>query len=446
MIRTRHVALAFALSAVATPIIAVQPASAAPALTSSVEDTLYTGSSPVFTFDADEDEDITGAYALVLYKGETRIATLATGTDVTALTTYKWTIPTGVKKLVDTDLTLQVVSTATTPAFPAVATEAFAITPSTIGAVALVDLPADDEDLPVNVTTAAAGSTHTVTWDRLGATGSKVKIDLVQTISGKDKRIPLVKETTNDEAEDITIPAAAVANATTRIEVTPSNKAATFGESADFAVTAIAAGTVKVVAANGDADDSAIDAAKNGDTITITWTNAAPVQLDLYLADATKPAAKIAKSATDGILEYTIPAKLAAGDYTVKATVVGVKPAVSADSDTIAVAQPTFTATDVSGSVTQGETVTLAWESNGSAVESTSSVSILLVAGEKATKIDAKAVTLNGDGTIEWVVPAKQAAGTSYKIRVLNNNLKQADDTYDDSAAFTITANTTVVS
>jgi hypothetical protein len=203
---------------------------------------------------------------------------------------------------------------------------------------------------------------------------------------------------------------------------------------------------VKVVASGDDAGDSAVSAAKNGDKLNITWTGGATVQLDLYLDDATKPAAKIAKAAEGGEYEFEIPAKLAAGTYSVKATVVGVKPAVSGDSDDIAVVQPTVTATAVTGPWTQGETVTIAWTSNGAAA-SNGSVTVALVNGEKVTKIDSKAVTTNGAGSIEWVVPAKQAAASTYKIRIINNNVKQADGTFDDTdATFTIAANSTVVS
>jgi hypothetical protein len=444
MVRTRYVALAFAVTAATAPLIVASPVSAAPSELTFSGSTLYTGTSPVITFD-DQNEEA-GAFTLDLFKGETKVATITSGDDVSALSTFKWTIPTGVKKLVDSGLTLHLSSTDEEPAFETVESAEFAIATSTIGSIQLQDPGEEEDDDPVVVTSAAAGSTHTLVWEKLGATGSKVKVDLVQKINGKDKKIPLLKETANDGSEPVTIPTSAVANTTTRIEITPSNKAATPGKSEDFEVTGVSAPTVKVVAAGDEAGDSALTTAKNGDTVNVTWTGSAPVQLDLYAEGATKPAAKITKSAKDGSFEYVIPAKLAAGKYTVKATVVGVKPAVTADSGEITIAQPTYTVGELAGPWTQGETVTISWTSDGSSAGSTSSVTVALVNGTKVTKIDAKGVTENGAGSVEWVVPAKQAPGTTYKVRVINNNVKQAEGTFADSADLTIQANSTKLS
>jgi hypothetical protein len=450
MIRTRYVAAAAAIAVAGSSLALAAPASAAPStLTFSGGSTLYTGANSTLTVDLDNTE--TGAYTLDLMKGEVKVATVATGTDVAGLATVKWTIPASTK-LVSTGLNLELKSTATTPAWTAIESSSFAIAQSTITGIQLqtpAEEPEDPEEEPGDptpVTTAAAGSTHQLAWTKAGATGAKVKVDLVQKIDGKDKRIPLLKETANDGLEDVTIPAAAVANTTTRIEITPSNKSAIFGKSADFAITGVSGGAVKAVALGDDAGDTALTTIRNGDKVTIAYTATAAVQLDLYLEDTTKPAAKIVKSDTGGSYDFEIPAKLAAGNYFVRATVVGVKPAVTVDSAEFAVAQPAYTVVDPTGPFNQGETVTVTWTSNGRADSSTGPVTVSLVAGDKVTKIDTKAVTTNGAGSLEFVIPAKQAAGTTYKVRVSNNNVKEADGTYDDSATFTIAANSTVVS
>ena len=445
MLRTRHVAIAIALAAVTAPLMTAQSASAT-ASTLTIGSALYTGATPTITW-TDENTE-TGAYKLELYKSLVKVATIATGSDVTALSTLKWTIPTGAATLVTTGLTLKLSSTATTPAFTAVDSTSFAIAASQIDAVTFVTAAVDPND-DVAVTSVAAGtSTKSVRWSKLGATGAKVNIDLVQKIDGKDKRIPLVKETANDGLEMVTIPLTAVANTTTRIEVTPSNKTALLDKTSDFAV--VAPGAPDVLAFRADEGGSFLTAAKIGDTVAIVWTGNAPVLIDLWLAGATKATMNVSKAATanadgDNVLLYKLPAKLVAGNYTIKASIAGLKGAAIGTSNTIAIAHPVITTTDVTGPVTAGQSIVVDWTTTGSTYGSEIPVTVSLVAGDKATALDAKAVTVDGVGALEVLIPAKTAAGTTYKIRVSNNNLKVADGTYDDTTAFTIALNGTVV-
>ena len=56
--------------------------------------TLYTGSQTTITI-APHDE--TGSYVVDLYRSTTRIARVATGPDISAVTSVKWVIPTTMK-------------------------------------------------------------------------------------------------------------------------------------------------------------------------------------------------------------------------------------------------------------------------------------------------------------------------------------------------------------
>ncbi len=418
MIRTRHVAGTVALALLSLPFMGVSPASAA-AGEVSVTGPLYTGNTETITF---VDGDETGAYAVELWQ-TAKVATLATGTDITALgTSMKWTIPTGLTALVGTGFKVKVVP-GTGATFTAIETSTFAISSSAVDTVAITGSP----------TTWSAGVAKTITWDRKGQTGGKVDIAIV---SSAGKVTVIEKASANDETESIVLPLKTALATGYKVRVTPSNKAATLGESSAVEVTAATAPTVAV-------DDST---PTRGQLIEVTPTSVSgPVQLDLVLTSApTKSVAKIAKAAASGdVVEFVIPAKLAAGDYKVLATVVGSKPATTGLSSSLTVATlPAITldgdtATALADGVTTGQTLTIDWTTDVDGL-----MIVSLFAADKETKLDSKALTVAGAGTYEWVASTKLVAGATYKIQVAY----AADPTVKvQSSAFTVTVNPTTL-
>ncbi len=417
MIRTRHIAGTVVVALVALPLYGISPASAA-AGTAAVTGPLYTGNTETVTF---VDGDETGAYKIELWK-TAKVADLGSGSDITALgTTFNWTIPTGVAALVDTGFKIKVVP-GTGATFDAIETSAFAIQSSAVDTVAITGSP----------TTWAVGSAKTITWDNKGQTGDEVDISVV---SPAGKATVIAKGLDNDESESIVLPLKTAAATGYKIRVTPSNKAAAAGDSA--AVEAVAAAAPSV------AFDDATPT--RGQTIEITVTSTSgPVKLDLVKKGTTKSLAVISKSAAGGdVVEYKVSSKIAADTYSVIATVIGTKPVVSSTSgDVVVSAYPAIalggsTATALSGGLVAGQTLVIGWTSDADG-----SVSVGLVKGDKETKLDAKEVTVGGAGSFAFVVPAKQAAGTDYKIRITSNDDKTI---LVNSSTFTISANPTVL-
>ena len=407
MIRTRHVAGTVAVALLSLPFMGVSPASAA-AGTAAVTGPLYTGNTETITF---VDGDETGAYAVELWQ-TAKVATISSGSDITALgTSLKWTIPTGATALVGTGFKVKVVP-GTGATFTAIESSTFAISQSAVDTVAITGSP----------TTWSAGVEKTITWDRKGQTGDKVDISIV---SSAGKATVIEKGVDNDESEAIVLPLK-----------TAANKAAATGDSAAVEVTAATAPTVAV-------DDST---PTRGQLIEITPTSTSgPVQLDLVLTSApTKSVAKIAKAAPSGeVVEFVIPAKLAAGDYKVLATVVGAKPAVTGLSSSLTVSTlpaitiDTDTANALAAGVTTGQSVTIEWASDVDGL-----VIVSVFAGTKETKLDSKEVTAGGTGSYTWVASSKLAAGADYKIQVAY----VADPTVKvQSSAFTVVVNPTTL-
>jgi hypothetical protein len=417
MIRTRYVAAGVAVSLLSLPFIGASPASAAAGQVA-VTGPLQTGDTEVIDF---TDGDETGAYTVELWQ-TTKVATISSGSDITALADLNWTIPTGVTAYVGAGFTIKV-APGTGATFTAFESSSFAIEASNVNTVA------------GQGTTWATGVAKTITWDNTGATGDLVDISIVDS-AGKAKAI--VKKTANDETESVTLPLSTVAATGYKVKVTPSNKAATAGESAAVEVTATAAPSVAVT------DDTIT----RGDELEVTPTSTSGnVKLDLVLASApTKSVAVLSKSAASGDpVAIAWPAKLAAGTYKVVATVLGSKPVVTASSADITVAAfpaitiATGTADALAAKVTQGQTVTVAWTS--AATEDPGYVVSYVIDG-KETKINAKATSTAGDGSVSWLTSSKVGAGTTYTIKVAY----AADPTVSvSSSAFHVVANTTTL-
>lgn len=439
MIKTRHVAGTLAVAMLSLPFIGASPANAAAGTISTITGPLQTGDTENIAFTAGDE---TGQpYAVELWQGSTQIATLKTGTDVDAIqgTTFKWTIPTGIESLVGTGFSIKLVSTADATPFTAISSGTFAIEASSVNTLVL------------DTTTPAAGGDVLVKWTNTGKTGDRVDIALVQTVNGKDKVTALKKGVSNTTANSatngvsVTIPAKTVAGAY-KIRVTPSNKAAKAGDSS--AVT-VGAPTIGAVALTSDGTTAVTDAALGATIVVVPTSVNGPVKLELVNA-AGKVVATIAKEAASADeVDFVIPAKLEEGTYKVKATLLSLKTVTLLSGGLTVSGWPFIDVADISGPVTQGQTVTVQWETEDSvpaavAVDAVNTITLIDQATLKETKLDSKELTEAGNGVYEWVVAQKLTPG-SYKIRVSNNALKAGDGFKDETAAFTVAANTTVL-
>jgi hypothetical protein len=288
--------------------------------------------------------------------------------------------------------------------------------------------------------TAEPGEVVTVEWTVTDDAELPVNISLVPT---EGKAIPLGKKVVASGNDiDVAIPATTPAG-TYSLTVATLDKfgaePAPLSASESFTITA----PVLTVTAGATV--------KNGQELTIEWAYAddsqLPVKLELFAGAATKATAVIAKKAPTadpgaGSYTWVVPAKIAAAaDYTVRATVVGIKTTpVTDDSDAVAVTAPSLAVdeSNLSGGLTQGQTVDIEWTSDAGVSQS---VSVVLVKGTSVVaKLATKEVTSNGAGVLSWTVPSTLAAGTDYVIRVTDNGLKTLTD---DSATFTVSANET---
>ncbi len=400
------------------------------ALTGVAEDDVwYLGTTYQLTYAPAETPAESGAWALVVRNGETKVATIASGADLVtdADQTFTWTIPSSAKALVsaDAEYTVSLESTATTGGFTAISdADTFKINAPAIDTVAGAEV---EEDAGI-----AQGGGLKVTWDNKGITAPTVDIGLVDG-TGK-KKVVLAKATANDESETVTIPIKTAAGEWS-VTVTPSLKFVTAGTSAsEITVAAFAKPGVVV-------DEESV---VRGGSISVTVaaaSKASPVDVALKNS-AGKVVATIAKKLTDpDEFTYALSAKLPAGeDYTVEASLTGVKDSAGtpASLDITAPNVPTATVTTmVEDTANQGEFIKVD-------VTSPSELnSIALVdSNGKATKLLSKVPA----GTYWLEIPLKAKVGTGYVISVTNDTLKKGDTGLTgESDAFAIVANTTTL-
>ncbi|MEZ5219209.1 MAG: Ser-Thr-rich GPI-anchored membrane family protein [Ilumatobacteraceae bacterium] len=304
-----------------------------------VEGTQQLGDTETVHFEKDV-SGLTGAYAIKVFSSDdTEIGTLATGADASAIADTAWTIPVKSKTLVaDGTYYLSVVSTETTEAFTAFNSNEFTLAVPTTTHVMAPD-------------TWGAGATETVTWSNIGPNGSRVDILLVQGTKAKK----IAKGLPNTGSAEVEMPIKAAAGVDYAIRVVGSTKGTGYADSAAVEITEPSGFSVSV-------DD---DTLYRGQTtiVSVETDDTMPVDVNLVDTSTGKAVAKIAKKATTGDYELTVPVKKieldAAGRYEIQ-----VVPSKMKKMDAVAVpvtieAVPTFTVSaDSDGAnVEQGQTV-----------------------------------------------------------------------------------------
>ncbi len=201
------VALACAL--LATPLAGVTPAHAVDtfAVTAPAENAVwYTGETKTITWTVASE---TGAYTLELWGASARIATIGSGTDITA-GTHRWTIPRTIETLIAEDVTVKLVPAAGS----AVSSASFDLRRSVVHGVYSCPTQFIHQhshvfclDGGVPIRRLEAGLSQFVLWTRSGDLGGPVKVELIRTIDGKTTATVVAKSLYDDGVETLIIPA-----------------------------------------------------------------------------------------------------------------------------------------------------------------------------------------------------------------------------------------------
>ncbi len=249
----------------------------------------------------------------------------------------------------------------------------------------------------------AQGSIQTVTWRGTVTTGS-VRIWLYQ---GAVFKAVVINSTLNDGAFDWTVPATLAPGSYT-LRLTWLTNVAVFAVSAPFNVVATA-GPLTVTQPIAGAT------LEQGTVQHVVWSGipaTGNVTIKLYRGAAFL-ATLTGLTPNDGAYDWTVPATLAHGTYSLRVTWLS-NTAIFGTSAGFTVASPTLTVTlpDGVAPLQQGVAQQVAW----SGMPAAGNVAVRLYQGSvfKATVIS----STPNDGSFDWIVPATLAPG-SYTLRVV---------------------------
>ena len=270
------------------------------------------------------------------------------------------------------------------------------------------------------------GTTQTIKWNSTGSPGTYVKIELLK--PGKLNQL-IVSATLNDGSHPWLIPAAQLPGTDYKIKITSTTNAA-YNDTSDNYFT-IPAPSFKVISPNGS--ESWI----RGTTQTIRWNSSESpgTYVKIELLKPGKPNQLIVSATlNDGSHPWFIPAAQIPGtDYKVKvtSTINASNYDISDNSFTIPV--PSFKIVFPNGGENwiRGTTQTIRWNSTESPG---TYVKIELLKPGKPNQLIISA-TLN-DGSHPWLIPAAQAPGTDYKVKITSTINASNNDTSDNN--FTI--------
>ena len=278
------------------------------------------------------------------------------------------------------------------------------------------------------------GTTHIINWTSTGSPGAYVKIELLK---GGVWKSNIISSTPNDGSHPWPILATQAPGSDYKVKITSTTNAAYSGISEDNFT--IPVPTITVLSPNGT------DIWTRGTTKTIKWnsTGSPGAYVRIELLKPGKPNQLIISSTpNDGLHPWLIPpAQTQGSDYKVKIT----STANAAYNDTsdgnFTIPVPSFTVVSPGGGEnwTRGAIQTIKWNSTESPG---TYVKIELLKPGKPNQLIISS-TLN-DGSHPWLIPAVQAPGTDYKVKITSTINASNNDTSDNNFTIPIPSFTVV--
>ncbi|KPQ43809.1 MAG: Ser-Thr-rich glycosyl-phosphatidyl-inositol-anchored membrane family protein, partial [Candidatus Methanoperedens nitroreducens] len=270
------------------------------------------------------------------------------------------------------------------------------------------------------------GTTQMIKWNSTGSPGTYVKIELLK--AGVLNRV-IISSTLNDGSHPWLIPVTQAWGTDYKIRITSTTNPV-YSDTSDNNFT-IPAPSFSVVSPNGG------EKWIRGTTQTIKWNSTESpgsyIKIELLKAGVLNRVI-ISSTLNDGSHPWLIPATQIPGvDYKVKITsTINASNSDTSDNNFI-IPAPSITVASPNGGENwrRGTTQTIKWSSSGSPG---SYVKIELLKAGVLNRVIISS-TLN-DGSHPWLIPATQAWGTDYKIRITSTTNPLYSDTSDNS--FTI--------
>jgi len=267
------------------------------------------------------------------------------------------------------------------------------------------------------------GGTYTIAWTSSGDVGTTVRIELEK---GGVPASVITSSTDNDGAFDWTIPTDLTPGGDYRVRVTDEVTSTTDASDGDFSITA-AAQPLRITSPNGGESWQA----GTGHTITWTGDSCADVRLELWRGGAFDSTI-VSSTPNDGSYAWEIPAgQPAASDYRVRVVCTS-DPSNFDESDgdfaITAAGGPTITVTSPNGgeSWVRGYPYAITWTSSGGVG---ATVDIALYKGGVFDSAIASGVS--NTGRYDWTIPASQAPGSDYRVRVSDASAPSVFDQSD---------------
>jgi len=161
-----------------------------------------------------------------------------------------------------------------------------------------------------------------------------------------------------------------------------------------------------------------------GNSYPVTWsyigTPGAKVNIKLYSGKTSKGTIASGVSSSAGVYNWTIPAKLPAGeDYRIMIASASNAKNGDISDNPFTIDAPTITVDSPNGgeSLAPGDVIPIAWSHTGFDGLADEKVKIQLYKGNSPNKTITTNALLSA-GVFNWTIPASQAAGTSYRIKI----------------------------
>ncbi|NJD53817.1 MAG: hypothetical protein FIB07_13230 [Candidatus Methanoperedens sp.] len=267
------------------------------------------------------------------------------------------------------------------------------------------------------------GTTQTIKWNSSGSPGTYVKIELLK--GGVLNRL-IIASTVNDGSHPWLIPATLAPGTDYKVRITSTTNAA-YNDTSDANFT-IPVPSITIVTPDGGENWT------RGTTKIINWNSTESpgtyVKIELLKA-GTLNRVVIASTLNDGSHPWVIPATLVPGkDYKVKITsIINISNSDTSDNN-FTIPTPSINVVSPNGAEnwTRGTTKIITWNSTESPG---SYVKIELLRPGKPNQLIISA-TLN-DGSHPWLIPAAQAPGSDYKVKITSAINASNNDTSDDN-------------